>query len=97
MTEQTLDRVARALATGQPRRTVLKAAARVAVGLAATSLPLLRGESTAVAQSVAKCCSIERHKFSAQCKKQGKELSVFECSERNLEHAVCFVDRFDCA
>ena len=32
MTEQTLDRVARALATGMPRRTVMKAAAAAAVG-----------------------------------------------------------------
>ena len=96
MTEQTLDRVARALATGMPRRTVMKAAA-AAVGLAATSLPLLRGESTAAAQSEEMCCSSQRHKFSAQCKQQGKELSLFECSARNLEHSACFVDRFDCA
>jgi hypothetical protein len=32
MTEQTLDRVARALATGMPRRAVMKAAAAVAAG-----------------------------------------------------------------
>jgi hypothetical protein len=75
----------------------MKAAGVAAVGLAATSLPLLRGESTAAAQSVEKCCSSQRHKFSAQCKQQGKELSLFECSARNLEHSVCFVDRFDCA
>ena len=32
MTEQTLDRVARALATGMPRRTVMKAAAAAVAG-----------------------------------------------------------------
>ena len=32
MTEQTLDRVARALATGMPRRAVMKAAAAAAAG-----------------------------------------------------------------
>jgi hypothetical protein len=36
MTEQTLDRVARALATGMPRRAVMKAAAAAAVGGAIT-------------------------------------------------------------
>jgi len=38
MTEQTLDRVARALATGMPRRTVMKA---VLGGAAATTLGVL--------------------------------------------------------
>jgi hypothetical protein len=98
MTEQTLDRVARALATGMPRRAVMKAAAAAAVGGAITMV--VRHEDVhARGQSVEKCCNTQHQKWDSYCRRDGStgvDDATFVCYAQISQHSSCFVERFDC-
>jgi hypothetical protein len=96
MSEQTLDRVARTLATGMPRRAVMKAAAAAAAGGLLTMVS--RHEAAqARYQSPEKCCATQRHKWDVFCKKDGSAgLDYFECVPQVGEHSTCQVPRISC-
>jgi hypothetical protein len=65
MNEQTLERVARALATGQSRRTVIKAAVGAAAGGALTIV--VRHEDATAGKRVRRCCRQKKQEAAQFC------------------------------
>jgi hypothetical protein len=90
MTEQRLDRVARALATRQPRRAVLKAGAAAAAGGAFTMI--VRHEDIAEARfRLQRCCKRKKQAAIEFCRTQGPTctgIADFTCGRRDTTCAA---------
>jgi hypothetical protein len=94
MNEQTLDRVARALATRQPRRTVVKAAAAAIAGGALTVV--VRHEDAAAGKRLRRCCRQKKQEAVQFCLDNGKPgcttLVDFFCARARTGPDICIFE-----
>ena len=90
MNEPTLDRVARALATGQSRRGVMKAAAAAATGGALTMVG--RHEEAAAGKRLRRCCRREKREARQFCAEIGQTLVDFFCIKASTGPDFCISD-----
>jgi len=94
MNEQTLDRVARALATRRPRRTALKAAAATAAGGVLTMV--VRHEDAAAGKRLRRCCRQKKQEAVQICLDNGKPgcttLVDFFCERARTGPGICIFE-----
>ena len=91
MNESTLDRVARALATGQSRRGVMKAAAAAATGGALTMVG--RHEDAAAGKRrLRRCCRRKKREAIQICAESGRTLVSFFCAKASTGPDFCGSD-----
>jgi hypothetical protein len=94
MNESTLERVARALATGQSRRTVMKAAVGAAAGGALTIV--VRHEDATAGKRVRRCCRQKKQEAVQFCLDNGKPgcttLVDFFCARARTGPDICIFE-----
>jgi hypothetical protein len=93
MNESTLERVARALATGQSRRTVMKAAVGAAAGGALTMV--VRHEDAAAGKRLRHCCRQKEQEAIAFCAANAQgctRLIDFFCKRARTGPDICIFE-----
>jgi len=90
MNEHTLERGARALATGQSRRIVMKAAVGAVAGGALTMVG--RHEEAAAGKRLRRCCRRKKRADIQFCAENGQTLVSFFCTKASTGPDFCISD-----